>query len=485
MEETNDHHHHVVRVRGLPWSATAEEIIEFMAGVNLPRGAQSVHLTYMRDGRPSGEAYVEVCSENDVHHAVKKHNNHMGKRYIEVFSATKSEMDWVVKRSGPNQSNNNDAVVRLRGLPFGCSKEEIAHFFMGLEIVPNGISFIQDQRGRITGEAYVQFVSPEIAEKSHEKHKQKIGHRYIEIFKSSMAEARHALSPYRMKNPMMNRPGPYDRMDRFGGGGGGCMGGGGNYGGLRGRGGRGNLKGFYDEDYDNDYGFGGGFGCMGGGGGSMGGRRAGMGGRNRFMGGGGGGGGGGSGGGMGDRNSTPGSSYQSCTGFWVHMRGLPFQANEEDVIEFFCPNLNPVHVEIHYNRDGRASGEADVDFATAEDAKKAMAKNRDRMQHRYIELFMHTTGSGSGFGGMSGNGMNNMDNMGGGSSGFGNMSSYSSSNNRFTNNDSFGGSGFNNMSGAGMNNMGGAGMNNFNSGSGMGSGMNSMMGGNPNYTAFS
>ena len=41
-------------------------------------------------------------------------------------------MDWVVKRSGPNQlTGNNDAVVRLRGLPFGCSKEEIAHFFTG------------------------------------------------------------------------------------------------------------------------------------------------------------------------------------------------------------------------------------------------------------------------------------------------------------------------------------------------------------------
>ena len=40
-------------------------------------------------------------------------------------------MEWVVKRNGPNQQANMDAVVRLRGLPFGCSKEEIAHFFSG------------------------------------------------------------------------------------------------------------------------------------------------------------------------------------------------------------------------------------------------------------------------------------------------------------------------------------------------------------------
>jgi heterogeneous nuclear ribonucleoprotein F/H len=43
-----------------------------------------------------------------------------------------SEMEWMVKRSGPNQMmGNNDAVIRLRGLPFGCSKEEVAHFFSG------------------------------------------------------------------------------------------------------------------------------------------------------------------------------------------------------------------------------------------------------------------------------------------------------------------------------------------------------------------
>ena len=42
-------------------------------------------------------------------------------------------MDWVVKRSGPQAQNTGaESVVRLRGLPFGCSKEEIAHFFTGM-----------------------------------------------------------------------------------------------------------------------------------------------------------------------------------------------------------------------------------------------------------------------------------------------------------------------------------------------------------------
>lgn len=41
-------------------------------------------------------------------------------------------MDWVIKRAGPGQMPGScEAVVRLRGLPFGCSKEEIAQFFTG------------------------------------------------------------------------------------------------------------------------------------------------------------------------------------------------------------------------------------------------------------------------------------------------------------------------------------------------------------------
>jgi len=51
---------------------------------------------------------------------------------VAVFKAKRSEMEWVVKRSGLNFENAmDDGCVRLRGLPFGCSKEEIAQFFSG------------------------------------------------------------------------------------------------------------------------------------------------------------------------------------------------------------------------------------------------------------------------------------------------------------------------------------------------------------------
>lgn len=49
---------------------------------------------------------------------------------------------------------------------------------VGLEIVPNGITLLTDYSGRSSGEAYVQFVNREVAEKALQKHREKIGHRW-------------------------------------------------------------------------------------------------------------------------------------------------------------------------------------------------------------------------------------------------------------------------------------------------------------------
>lgn len=51
--------------------------------------------------------------------------------------------------------------------------------YKGLEIVPNGITQVVDQYGRIGGEAYVEFSSTEGAEKALLKHKETLGHRWV------------------------------------------------------------------------------------------------------------------------------------------------------------------------------------------------------------------------------------------------------------------------------------------------------------------
>lgn len=53
-----------------------------------------------------------------------------------VFKSNRSEMDWVLKRSGPADYDScSGCMLRLRGLPFGCSKEEIVQFFSGILVL--------------------------------------------------------------------------------------------------------------------------------------------------------------------------------------------------------------------------------------------------------------------------------------------------------------------------------------------------------------
>ena len=51
---------------------------------------------------------------------------------LSVFKAKRSEMEWVLEHSGQDQSvGNEDAVIRLRGIPFECTREMIIQFFSG------------------------------------------------------------------------------------------------------------------------------------------------------------------------------------------------------------------------------------------------------------------------------------------------------------------------------------------------------------------
>ena len=52
----------VIKLRGLPWGVTIEDIVTFLAPIPVPQGG--VHLMNGANGRPSGLAYVELGSED-------------------------------------------------------------------------------------------------------------------------------------------------------------------------------------------------------------------------------------------------------------------------------------------------------------------------------------------------------------------------------------------------------------------------------------
>ncbi|KAI5727194.1 hypothetical protein M8J76_015896 [Diaphorina citri] len=194
---------HVVRVRGLPWQSSDQDIAKFFRGLNVAKGGVALCLSAF--GRRNGEAIVRFIDQEHRDMALKRHKHHIDKRYIEV---TKANGEDFINVAG---GNNNEAqafltrgaqvIIRMRGLPYECTAKQVIDFFeAGTENSCNvmdgeeGVLFVKKPDGKATGDAFVLFEKEEEADKALSKHKESIGIRYIELFRSTTAEVQQVLN---------------------------------------------------------------------------------------------------------------------------------------------------------------------------------------------------------------------------------------------------------------------------------------------------
>jgi len=270
---------YVVRLRGLPWSARETEITEFFGEEEL----KEVQIVYLTDGRASGEALVEFSTVESFQSAFLKNRQHIGHRYIEIFKSTGMEIDTAAGRAvrPPARPPKSQYVIRMRGLPYSATDEDVMEFF---DIPrPTGIHLIKDDLGRPSGEGFVEFATEVDAIAAMAKHRHHMGHRYIELFRSSPEELMRAL---------------------------------------------GLTTGWY--------------------------------------------------------NSRNGGSQPKST--CILMRGLPYSCTESDITKFF-QEIDVTPIRIHRKADG---AEAYVEFYSISDTDKAMTRHRNYIGRRYIELFRVT-----------------------------------------------------------------------------------------------
>mgnify|MGYP006141066805 CR=1 FL=1 len=380
----------LMKLRGLPFNAVPDQILQFFSGFDVPKGVGGIHLVLGANGRPNGEAFVEFGSEEHAEAAMVKDKQTIGTRYVEVFRSTPEQMHQALSRGG--KSNNlapgmapgmmghpayghapyghpysmappmphaygqppvgamahppgPDAVVKMRGLPYKVSRNEILEFFSGLVVPLNGVHLMFNEREQPTGEAYVEFGTQDDRERAMTKDRQHMGGRYVELFRVSRAEMIQALEQF-VGGYMSNNPMPPQMMHPQGMG---AMGGAyGMYGGAAG-----------------PYG-----------GGMYGGGPPACGGPGAY--------------GVPPGMYPPGPGgppHGGAKNGTVRMRGLPFRATVDDIFRFFQGfQVMPGGIVLG-QRDGRASGEAWVTFASPQEAQRAMGKNNTNMQNRYIELF--------------------------------------------------------------------------------------------------
>ncbi|KAL8029353.1 hypothetical protein ABFX02_14G220500 [Erythranthe guttata] len=298
----------VVRLRGLPFDCAEAEIVDFFHGLDVI-DVLFVH----KSGKFTGEAYCVLGYPLQIDFALQRNRQNIGRRYVEVFRSRKDEYYKAIANevldapggSPPRRGGGGGGgaaprarsleerdlsefkgVLRMRGLPFSTSKEEVVNFFKDYKISEDKVHLIANSEGRAAGEAFVEFASAEDSKAAMAKDRMTLGRRYVELFPASREELEEATS----KGRLMSR----------------------------------SFEGTEESE------------------------------------------------------PTP----------VLRMRGLPFSAGKDDIIDFFENfKLSEESIHITYNYEGRPTGEAFVEFANAEDAKAALAKDRMTLGSRYIELF--------------------------------------------------------------------------------------------------
>eukprot|EP01050_Picozoa_sp_SAG11_P012863 SAG11_NODE_1459_length_4872_cov_4.776660_6_plen_204_part_00 len=127
-----------------------QEIAQFFSGLPCaPIAERQITLAVGVDGRSTGEAYVAFGGDEEKAHkqALETLNRSMmGSRYIELFPATQDEIHRAKATSSAGAQKGRgsqhqqyhygglglveeDAVVRLRGLPFSATVSDVVTFF--------------------------------------------------------------------------------------------------------------------------------------------------------------------------------------------------------------------------------------------------------------------------------------------------------------------------------------------------------------------
>jgi len=291
-----------VRLKGLPWGTSKQQIIEFFQEIcEIPREDINILIS---GGRASGEALVGLANEGDWTHALQNLNEkYIESRYIEVQRSSPVEWNRIASRVDKKHNvpiSQTSLIILMRGLPFTAHEDDCLEFFKPIHCL--GFHLTKEaQTGRPSGQGYAEFENKANFDAALKLHKKNMQDRYIELFESTIDEL------------VENVTGKYPHVDN------------------------------YDEPSPRIE-----FSKM--------------------------------------HSSGYTTSVPNPTGappICIKMRGLPYDTTESEITKFFQrERITPSR--IHRKQNG---GEAFVEFANPAFGTLAMKLNRAFMGKRYVELF--------------------------------------------------------------------------------------------------
>ncbi|XP_073321399.1 G-rich sequence factor 1 [Pagrus major] len=193
----------VVRLRGLPFSSTKADIVQFFSGLDIVEKGVTIIPDHL--GRNSGDAYVQFSSQEAADDALLRNKENIGNRYIEVFPSSVDQIHSRIMTRNSSQSANRRTdsqagpktrspqssaqplhYVHVRGLPYQVSGQDIVKLFSPIIVSKIVIECAPD--GRLSGEADVYFSCHQDAATAMSRDRQHIGGRYVELFLNSVPD---------------------------------------------------------------------------------------------------------------------------------------------------------------------------------------------------------------------------------------------------------------------------------------------------------
>ncbi|XP_034378877.1 epithelial splicing regulatory protein 2 isoform X1 [Arvicanthis niloticus] len=103
-----------VRLRGLPYTATIEDILSFLGEAAADIRPHGVHMVLNQQGRPSGDAFIQMMSvERALAAAQRCHKKMMKERYVEVVPCSTEEMSRVLMGGSLSRSGMSPPPCKL------------------------------------------------------------------------------------------------------------------------------------------------------------------------------------------------------------------------------------------------------------------------------------------------------------------------------------------------------------------------------------
>lgn len=173
-----------LKMRGLPFSATEQDIKDFFYPVSI----KEIRLVQTAKGRPSGRAFVDFYSESDLKESLKHHKEYINNRYVELFvdegpavrkvgvadeevglKQQQTLKHYELGSKGEDESLLDSGRLFARNLPYSVTEEDVTKLFEKYGPLTEVTLPFDKEGSRPIGYAFITFVFPEHAVKALEE----------------------------------------------------------------------------------------------------------------------------------------------------------------------------------------------------------------------------------------------------------------------------------------------------------------------------